>query len=843
MPGGEPGALTHSFTQQVVPVQNNNGHPPASGQAPTVDLDEARRFLRALDPTTDRFCFQTFDDDQARKDPKLARVHFGTLDAKAPKLSNLNDRGCGIFVVVSATKDGAKRRTAKDIDHSRAHVIDVDIPGNVPAVRQKIAASGLTPSITVESSPGKYHFYWSVDDCSLEQFQPTQQALIDYFGSDPNIKDLPRVMRIPGFIHRKETPVRTRLVEVTDARYHHADVLKAFGLTLSAALPGTASASMSASVVKLPALQGTPPSVMSTRPSTMTGRLAPSSWFDRLDPAQKNEMLRAIAEHPGIVAQADLTERTKDGWLQTLFAFADAERLGATEARDIALSWAKTSKKFKTEADFDKDWLSFNPNRSKVSTVGTLIKAASEAGVDLSRFRDAVTTVVDHAGADQSGPFFTPVPFDAASLRPVPWLAEGLLIRGELTVLAGQGAGAKTATAIALAVAAAAGRHSFGPFPINNRAGGLRVAMISAEENHGSTGLLIAAAANVLALTPAECGLVAQNLVLHDAQESGWRLGEPRPDTHEAIAPAEHDQALITLETAVAGIEAPAGIEAQARIDMLVVDTMAALFAAPNENDNNILTNLMRRLRRAARKADCGVLIIHHTPKMSREAAAAQRGEATIVRGGSAITNTPRVALSITALPADEGGRFSMRGLDSKRVRRIEHIKINDMPVMEPAYVYLVSEKVKVHDGSETSVRAVTFTAAPDMTPAGIAAATKNLAMTVIMQGTVDKYGAPVPLSPSNTGNSRNAVEAVAQALMGANPMLTGPQAKAEAQKALKHLTDIGVVKEEPVDMPKYKPDGSRSGTQKRQGLICHPELAPWVQPSDEPSSAQTEAV
>ena len=483
-----------------------------------------------------------------------------------------------------------------------------------------------------------------------------------------------------------------------------------------------------------------------------------------------------------------------------------------------------TSPRFVSDADFDRDWRSHAPHRPGGITVGTLITTAEKAGVDLSRWRAATTTVVDPSGTP-AAPFFAPVPFDAGSLRPVPWLAHGLLLRGETAVLAGQGGGAKTATAMALAVAAAAGRHSFGPFPINNRAGGLRVALISAEEDRGRAGLLIAAAASVSALTPTERSLVAQNLFLHDAQGSGWRLGEPRPNTREDIAPAEHDRALATLEAAIAGL------------DVLLLDTMAALFAAPNENDNNVVTNLLRRVGRAARKADCAVLVLHHTPKMTREAAAAQRGEATLVRGGSAITNSARVVLSLTALPAAEAGAFVTKGLAADRIHRIEHVKINDMPSMDPAYINVVSQQVQVHDGSEHAIRAVEFIAAPDLTPAGIPVATKNLAMTVVKQGTVDEHGATVPLSPSNTGrkNARNGADAIARALVGANPLLTEPQARAEAQRALKHLIDIGVVTEGPVKVPKYKCDGSRNGAQERQGLMCHPELAPWVQPSGEP--------
>ncbi|HEY3911585.1 MAG TPA: hypothetical protein VGM07_17115 [Stellaceae bacterium] len=165
-----------------------------------------------------------------------------------------------------------------------------------------------------------------------------------------------------------------------------------------------------------------------------------------------------------------------------------------------------------------------------------------------------------------------------------------------------------------------------------------------------------------------------------------------------------------------------------------------------------------------------------------------------------------------------------------------DHVKINDLAAMEPAYTRIVSEAVKVHDGSKHPIRAVEFIAAPDLSAAGIPIAIKSLAMTVIGRGVPDERGALVPLSPSGAGrgNTRSAVDAVGRELMTANSIFTVAQAKGEAQRVIKHLMDIGCVTEEPVKVPKYKPDGSLNGSLERKGLVCHPELAPWVQPTDD---------
>src|SRR5262245_51524972 len=80
--------------------------PSGSGQPQrplTQDKAMAKEFLTGLDPTTDRFTFQTFDDNKDRKSPKLARILHGTLDECFAELVRLNNLGAGIFVTVNAT--------------------------------------------------------------------------------------------------------------------------------------------------------------------------------------------------------------------------------------------------------------------------------------------------------------------------------------------------------------------------------------------------------------------------------------------------------------------------------------------------------------------------------------------------------------------------------------------------------------------------------------------------------------------------------------------------------------------------------------------------------------------
>jgi putative DNA primase/helicase len=70
--------------------------------------------------------------------------------------------------------------------------------------------------VVVSSSPGKWHVYWRANGVELSAFSAVQEKIARLYNSDPAVKDLPRVMRLPGFLHRKGEPCMVRIVEVND---------------------------------------------------------------------------------------------------------------------------------------------------------------------------------------------------------------------------------------------------------------------------------------------------------------------------------------------------------------------------------------------------------------------------------------------------------------------------------------------------------------------------------------------------------------------------------------------------------------------------------------------------
>lgn len=190
-----------------------------------IDTSETERFLRALGG---RFTFQTFRDKKAktRGRDRLANWKHGTLAEHADKLAGLNARGAGVFVMVN--EGNGKGRSTHNVQRIRAYFADFD--GTQPP---DVATVPLAPHAIIESSPGHWHWYWFIENAPLDSFKDMQVAVAERFGSDSRVNDLPRVLRLPGFMHRKADPFRTRIVELRDApRYTHADFVQAFDIDI-----------------------------------------------------------------------------------------------------------------------------------------------------------------------------------------------------------------------------------------------------------------------------------------------------------------------------------------------------------------------------------------------------------------------------------------------------------------------------------------------------------------------------------------------------------------------------------------------------------------------------------
>ncbi|MBU0908341.1 MAG: RepB family DNA primase, partial [Proteobacteria bacterium] len=191
------------------------------------DYDIANRFFDALTVSKDEvITFQFFDDKDKKNKTKAICRHMKrspTYDFLLKK----QKEGCGVYVMVNAG-DGIGRKK-QNVVKVRALFVDLDGSPWEPAT------AALKPHMRVESSPGRWHLYWLVDDCNLGRFKAIQQAIAKKFNGDKSCCDLPRVLRVPGFYHLKKQPVMTALTEVNSfPRYSTQQVIDNLGLDLTA---------------------------------------------------------------------------------------------------------------------------------------------------------------------------------------------------------------------------------------------------------------------------------------------------------------------------------------------------------------------------------------------------------------------------------------------------------------------------------------------------------------------------------------------------------------------------------------------------------------------------------
>lgn len=188
---------------------------------------QRRSFLHLLDPATASFHFRTFDDIPGSSRPTLAGTLSGTIDSVESDLSSRNKSEAGVFVVIN---EGGQKK--KDIVRVRAVFADTDGAPLDPIV------DALAPHAVIESSPGNFHVYFLVaDEFPLEMFTPIQEAISAKFGTDPNVKDLPRVMRLPGFMHNKYDPVQVRFHSINTSLPHYSasEITRGLGLSINPA--------------------------------------------------------------------------------------------------------------------------------------------------------------------------------------------------------------------------------------------------------------------------------------------------------------------------------------------------------------------------------------------------------------------------------------------------------------------------------------------------------------------------------------------------------------------------------------------------------------------------------
>ena len=158
-------------------------------------------------------CYAVIDDKRENQHPK--HYHEGYDKTREQILSELTMKnrgksGHGIFFCVNEIDRRIapkKQRTSAMVVNCRAVFIDDDNQRDLPRTDFP-----LDPSIIVQSSPGKYHYYWLTETRDFEAWEQVMNCIVVDEHGDPQARTLVRVVRVPGFKHLKRDAYLTTVV-------------------------------------------------------------------------------------------------------------------------------------------------------------------------------------------------------------------------------------------------------------------------------------------------------------------------------------------------------------------------------------------------------------------------------------------------------------------------------------------------------------------------------------------------------------------------------------------------------------------------------------------------------
>lgn len=162
---------------------------------------------------------------------------WGTPETLPDSLTAYNVQGYGVFALVNTPQlevqaRAAAGKSARDRDIAAITALFVELDREEPRPGENLSAlqsAPLIPTLIVRSSKAhKLHAYWRVSGMSVGEFKLLQAALIARFRGDPACKNPARVMRLPGYLHTKGTPLITTILEHSDRRYSREEMFAAF---------------------------------------------------------------------------------------------------------------------------------------------------------------------------------------------------------------------------------------------------------------------------------------------------------------------------------------------------------------------------------------------------------------------------------------------------------------------------------------------------------------------------------------------------------------------------------------------------------------------------------------
>lgn len=190
------------------------------------NLNEAKRFLE---------CFAKEEDSESSKGKINIRIfsdkkgtgfkgknisfNMKEFTSRSKILMAHNEAERGIFFVVNSGGNSDSK-----INKINAQFFECDTL-SLEEQLENISNFPLEPSIIVQTRKS-LHVYFLIKDGKVEKFREIQRKLAKYFNGDGSCINESRVMRVPGFYHYKEEPVRVKCIKFNPSLFYTQEDLE-----------------------------------------------------------------------------------------------------------------------------------------------------------------------------------------------------------------------------------------------------------------------------------------------------------------------------------------------------------------------------------------------------------------------------------------------------------------------------------------------------------------------------------------------------------------------------------------------------------------------------------------
>lgn len=261
-----------------------------------------------------------------------------------------------------------------------------------------------------------------------------------------------------------------------------------------------------------------------------------------------------------------------------------------------------------------------------------------------------------------------------------PWIAERLLLRGDVTVFGAPGAAGKSAISIAAICHFALGKD-FGDFKLRNPGVPLRTIMYNAEDDLLEQARRVSATCKAYGLN---YEAVKQNIMFWDDSMGELIIAGVDPKT----------RAMKVNEPLVQFLIQRAG---EWRVDIINLDPLVNVHNC-NENDNTQMRFVLGVLRYIARMTASALLVSHHTGK----GVSLDRDNADAFRGAGSIVNSARNAIILSPMRVEDVTKYAVRPIDREKYSRIDTKKANMYKLPDKPLLWIEWKSVKLPMTNET---------------------------------------------------------------------------------------------------------------------------------------------